>query len=185
MGTSMMKYAWALGAAAALSTLLAACGTSDISRSVFEPTAEDTTVVTNALEAKNEVLSLYRAMQELLGGDWIDRMRDWGPCSLSDGREGVSYAFYSRRIGQSLPADPGTVAEEAQAIWARFGYSVEIEHDDVVAPPRLILSDPPLLAGTKRNGLLVQFSVGQNYADFSARSRCVLGDAEKLNRLEE
>jgi hypothetical protein len=141
--------------------------------------------MTNALEAKREVLSLYQATQDLLGGDWNDDTHNWGPCGTSEGKEGVSYMLFSQRIYQALPADPSKVAAQAQSIWARFGHSVEIEQNDVMTPPRHILSDPPWLAGSEPSGLLVQFTVGEDYADFYATSRCVLGDQEQLNLLEE
>jgi hypothetical protein len=165
--------------------LLTGCGYTGQLKPVFEPIPKETTVITNAFEAKTEALSLYHAMQDLLGGEWNDDTHDWGPCDMSDGKEGVSYALFSQRINQALPADPRKVAEQAQAIWARLGHQVEIEHNDVMTPPRQILSDPPWLAGSKPNGLLFQLTVGENYADFTARSRCVLGDQEQLNLLEE
>jgi hypothetical protein len=154
-------------------------------KSVFEPSPKETTVMTNAFDAKTEALSLYHAMQDLLGGEWNDDTHDWGPCDMSDGKEGVSYALFSQRTYQPLPADPREIAEQAQAIWARFGHPVEIEHNKEMTPPRQILSDPQWLAGSKPNGLLFQFTVGENYADFTARSRCVLGDQEQLNLLEK
>ncbi|MFF1878600.1 hypothetical protein [Leifsonia sp. NPDC058230] len=151
---------------------------------VLKPRPKETTMMTNALEAKAEVASLYRGMQELLGGDWIDDTHNWGPCYMLDGSEGVSYSMFSIRRSQPLPAPPKRIAEQAQAIWARFGHRVEIEYNDVMRPPRHVLSEPRLLAGSKPDGLLIQFTVGEDYADFTANSRCVLGDQEKLNLLE-
>jgi hypothetical protein len=138
----------------------------------------------SALKAKSEVLSLYQAMKGLIAGEWNVNTRDWGPCDTADGKAGVSYAFVSKRAEQPLPADPRKVAEQAQAIWARFGHSTEIKYDAEMTP-LYILSDPPWLAGSKPNGWLVQFTVAENFAGFSATSRCVLGDQEQLNLVEE
>jgi hypothetical protein len=180
-----MRSAGAVCLAALLSTLLAGCGGVGRLESTLEPTPNGSTALKAALEAKREVLSLYHAMQYLLGGEWNDDTHGWGPCDMSDGKEGVSYALFSQRIYQPLPAEPRNIAEQAQAVWARFGHSVEIEHNDVMTPPRHILSDPPWLAGSKPDGLLFQFTVGEDYADFTADGRCVLGDQEQLNLLEE
>jgi hypothetical protein len=179
-----MRNAGVVCLATVLSILITGCGNAGQLESV-EPIPKETTVMTNALEAKSEVLSLYQAMKNLLGGDWKDNTRDWGPCDMSDGKEGVSYALTSKRADQPLPSDPRGVAEQAQVIWAHFGHSVQIERDDVMTSPRYILSDPPWLAGSKPNGLLVQFSVAEDFAGFTATSRCVLGDQEQLNLLEE
>jgi hypothetical protein len=180
-----MRNAGVVCQAALLSILLAGCGTKGQPKSAFEPIPKETTVMTNAIGAKSEVVSLYQAMQELLGGDWNDNTRDWGPCDMPDGKEGVSYALVSKRAEQPLPAAPRKVAEQAQAIWAHFGHPIEIEYDDVMTPPLYILSDPSWLSGTKPNGLLVQFTVAENFAGFTATSRCVLGDEEELNLPEE
>jgi hypothetical protein len=180
-----MRQAGALCLATFLSILIAGCGAKEQLKSASEPTPKETNAMTNALEARNEVLSLSQAMQGLLGGDWDDDTHTWAWCRTSDGTEGVAYKLFSLRADQPLPADPKSVAEQAQAIWARFGHPVEIEYDNAQTRPRHILSDPPWLAGSKPNGQLVQFTVGENYADFSATSRCVLGDEEQLNLLEE
>jgi hypothetical protein len=137
------------------------------------------------LEAKSGVLLLYHAMQDLLGGEWNDDTHDWGPCDMPDGKEGVSYALFSQRAYQPLPTGSRKLAEQAQEIWARLGHPVEMQHDDVMMPLRHILSDPRWLAGSKPDGSLFQFTIGEDYADFTARSRCVLGDQEQLNLLEE
>jgi hypothetical protein len=165
--------------------LIAGCGAKQQLNWAFEPPPKKAEVMRNALVAKTEVVSLSQAMQDLLGGEWSVDTDTWSWCETSEGREGVSYMLFSQRIYQPLPADTKKVAERAKAIWARFGHPTEIVHDDVMTPPRHILSDPPWLAGTKPNGQLFQFTVGDNYADFLGHSQCVLGGEEYLDLIEE
>lgn len=135
-------------------------------------------------QAKEEARSLYEATRDLMPGDWIEYTREWSPCTTSAGVEGASYDLFSQRRAQVLPADPRTVVEQAQRVWARFGHPVEIDQDKTLVPPRWILSDPARMAGSGPDGLLMQFSVGDDYADFMATSRCAAGDPLELSLAE-
>jgi hypothetical protein len=72
------------------------------------------------------------------------------------------------------------VAKVVEAIWADHGHPVKAEYTTAFVQPRYMLSDPAWLAGSGPEGLLVQFTVGDNYADFSATSRCAAGDVGDL-----
>jgi hypothetical protein len=65
-----------------------------------------------------------------------------------------------------------------------MGHSVEIVYNDVMEPPRFVLSDPAWLTGSAPNGSLYRFTVGMDYASFTATSQCVLGDQSELSKLE-
>jgi hypothetical protein len=76
------------------------------------------------------------------------------------------------------------IAEQVQALWAEQGHDVTIVFDDKMTPARFILSDPPWLTGSSPDLPLVQFSVGKDYADFSATTRCVIGNEDELGARE-
>jgi hypothetical protein len=69
-------------------------------------------------------------------------------------------------------------------MWAEHGHDVKIVFGDKMSRERFILSDPPWLTGSSPDLPLVQFSVGVDYADFSATSRCVIGDEAELGSRE-
>ena len=135
-------------------------------------------------QAKQEVRTLYEATRDLMPGNWFEDTRTWGTCTTANGESGAYYDFLAQRRDQPLPSDPESMAEQAQSVWADHGYPVKIQRDETLVPPRWILSDPGWLAGTGPDGLLLQFTVGNDYADFIATSRCVAGDTLEL-RLSE
>lgn len=47
-------------------------------------------------------------------------------------------------------------------------------------PPRLILSDPPYLTGTRPDGSYYSLMVGDGLAYFTGTSPCVPGDIDEL-----
>ncbi|WP_431279518.1 hypothetical protein [Leifsonia poae] len=128
-------------------------------------------------EAKQEVDALYGATRDSVGGEWNEAGRSWEFCPLPDGSDGNAYRFFAQRREQPL-TDPESVAEAVRLVWAQHGHDVKVEFDGTLTPKRYILSDPAWLAGTGKDGLLFQFTVGENYADFSGDSRCVQGDPD-------
>jgi hypothetical protein len=126
-------------------------------------------------EAMQEVRAVYEATRGSIAGDWNEAARTWEYCELPDGRDGNHYRLFSQHREQPL-GDPESVARSVQSVWSDHGHSVKIEQDATLKPPRYILSDPAWLSGSGPEGLLIQFTVGENYADFSATSRCVAGD---------
>jgi hypothetical protein len=135
-------------------------------------------------QAKQEVRTLYEATRDLMPGDWFEDTRTWGTCTTASGEPGAYYDFLSQRRDQPLPLDPKSMAERVQNVWADHGHPVDIQRDKTLKPPRWILSDPGWLAGTGPDGLLLQFTVGTDYADFIATSRCVAGDSLELSLSE-
>src|SRR4051812_29136771 len=130
------------------------------------------------IEARNEVRSLYALTKTLVGAGWTEDTRMWGQCTTANGASGVNYNLFAYRLGASQ-GEPAGVAEQARERWADNGHRVEIVVDDRKSSERYILSDPPWLTGSSPAIPLVQFSVGEKYADFSATSRCVIGDLEE------
>ena len=132
-------------------------------------------------QAKQEVRGLYEATRDLVPGDWFEDTHGWMQCFSAGGEEGAYYDFFSQRREQPLPVDPKTIVEQAQTVWGRLDHPVPIDRDETLTPPRYILSEPAWMAGSGPDGLLLQFTVGDNYADFIATSRCVIGDSVELD----
>ncbi|MFF1877225.1 hypothetical protein [Leifsonia sp. NPDC058230] len=135
-------------------------------------------------EVKQEVEELYEATRDAVLGDWDIGGWTWTGCATSAGSEGGAFNIFSQRREQLLPSDPESVAKAVRAILADQGHSVTVEYIADLPKPRWVLSDPPWLAGSGPEGLLVQFTVADGYADFSATSRCVAGDLGKLSGIE-
>ncbi|MFF1634266.1 hypothetical protein [Leifsonia sp. NPDC058248] len=156
------------------------CASSPDSTTSDQSRAKDMAAMMTPEQAKQEVRALYEATRDLMPGNWFEDTRTWGTCTTASGESGAYYEFLAQRRDQPLPADPASIAEQAQRVWAAHGHPVRIQRDKTLDPPRWILSDPAWLAGTGPDGLLLQFTVGDDYADFIANSRCVAGDSVEL-----
>ncbi|MFF1877224.1 hypothetical protein [Leifsonia sp. NPDC058230] len=135
-------------------------------------------------DVKQEVELLYELTRDAVPGDWDYADHTWTYCATSDGRDGAHFNIFSQRREQPLPNSPESVANMVESIWADQGHPVKAEYSADFPQPRWILSDPAWLAGSGPEGLLVQFTVGDDYADFSATSRCVAGDLAELSFVE-
>lgn len=181
MGTSTLRLGVALGMALGIIVSLAGCGATGAPRGTQTPRTEETIPVRTPVEVKQEIEALYELTRDAVPGEWELAGYTWTYCGTSDGRDGGHFNIYSKRVGQPLPSDPESVAKVVEAIWADHGHPVKAEYSTAFVEPRYILSDPAWLAGSGPEGLLVQFSVGDNYANFSATSRCVAGDLGEIS----
>jgi hypothetical protein len=172
-------------ASLSLSALLSSCGLSieGQTNSTREARKSGAIEPMDPVEARNEVRSLYTLTKSLVGTGWTEDSRSWWPCTTSGGEDGVDYSLFASRSAP-LAYEPERVAEQVRAMWAEHGHEVEIVFDEKMASDRFILSDPPWLTGSSPDLPLVQFTVGTDYADFSATTRCVIGDAAELGRRE-
>jgi hypothetical protein len=174
-----MRYGVALVVTLGIVVGLVGCGAT-APRNTETPRREGTSPVKTPVEVKQEIEALYELTSDAVSGDWDYAMHTWTYCPTSDGRDGGEFNIFSKRRGQPLPSDPESVAKVVEAIWADHGHPVKAEYSTDFVEPRYILSDPAWLAGSSPDGLLVQFTVGDNYADFGATSRCVAGDVGDL-----
>ena len=131
-------------------------------------------------ESKAEVMDLYDATTKLVGGNW-SLEGDWSDCTPEGGKAHAYFDLGAQRRAQPLQAEPDVVVKQVQELWASKGHRVKVVSEPTLTPPRLILSDPAWLSGSYPDGRLFQFSVGKDYADFSATGRCVPGDSYYLN----
>ncbi|WP_271176411.1 hypothetical protein [Leifsonia poae] len=115
-------------------------------------------------------------MSKLVGGEWTVDTRSWFWCALPNGSDGAQFMFLATRSGVPLQDSPQHLAEQAQKLWAQRGIEAGIDLDEQLDPSRRILSSPAWLTGTDRDGRLLHFIVGDNYAIFGGDSRCVEGE---------
>jgi hypothetical protein len=179
-----MRRGVALGVVLGIVVSLVGCGAMGTPKRTDTPRAEETSPVMTPEEAKQEIEELYELTRDAVSGDWDYSMHTWTSCETSEGRDGGEFNIFSKRRGQPLRSDPESVAKMVEAIWADHGHPVKAEYSTDFTEPRFILSDPAWLAGSGPEGLLVQFTVGDDYADFGATSRCVAGDVGEMSFIE-
>ena len=57
-------------------------------------------------------------------------------------------------------------------MWTEQGYPAKVVEDNHIYPPRKVVSYPPYLTGVRRDGFGIEFTIGENYADFVGNSQC-------------
>lgn len=130
--------------------------------------------------AKAEVEELYEETLAVVGPGWgwSDAESSWGGCARSSRSDNTdSWSRVNQRFGE-LNAPALTIAERVAKEWNRLGYSVKVETDDTLNPPRKVVSYPAYLTGTTPEGFGAVFTVGEDYADFRGYSRCVPSDPD-------
>ncbi len=134
--------------------------------------------------AKAEVEELYEETLAVVGPGWgwSDAESSWGGCARSSRSDNTdSWSRVNQRFGD-LNAPALTIAERVAEEWNRLGYSVKVETDDTLTPPRKVVSYPAYLTGTTPEGFGAVFTVGEGYADFRGYSRCVPSDPDPDGR---
>lgn len=128
--------------------------------------------------AKAEIEGLYEKALDIVGDGWNASESEWSGCGRSGiAREADSWARFNQRFGP-LDASPQEIAEQVAEGWSRMGYSVTVVSDDSLTPPRKVVSFPAYLTGTTEDGFGAVFTIGESYADFRGRSRCVPSDPD-------
>jgi hypothetical protein len=141
------------------------------------PTPEDTAMT--PFEAHDELDALLVAGEKVVGGTW--RSTDGGAefCTTSDGTKGAVFPF--GRLGQGVPAaQQESVLSGVAATWTSAGFpatrsSLGSEGGSAVTQLRYPAS------GYGTDGIYLTFTVNENGSSFDAQSRCVPGDADKVN----
>lgn len=129
-------------------------------------------------KAKAEVEALYERTLAIVGEDgWKVDTREWRGCGRSSLRDTDSWNRFSQRKAP-LSDSPESIAQRVADAWTEMGYPVTVLSDDSLIRDRWIVSYPPFLTGTTADGFGITFSVGADYADFDAGSRCVPSDPD-------
>jgi hypothetical protein len=137
-------------------------------------------LVTHA-KAKAEVENLYELTTAIVGGGWDESDREWRECGRQALTGTDSWARFNQRFGP-LAQSPSAIADQVATLWNRLGYPVTVVADDTITPPRMVVSYPPYLTGPTTDGFSAVFTVGEEYADFDASSRCVASDPSIVGR---
>lgn len=133
--------------------------------------------------ARAEIIDLFQITQEAIGGHWTEDTSTWQECATASGRIGASYHLLAQRLDQRLPGTDAATVAQIKTLWSEHGVDASVWVDRSLAPPHHFLSWPSFGSGTGPDGYLVRFSVaGDDYASFSASSRCAEGDADELDR---
>lgn len=135
--------------------------------------------------ARAEITDLFQITQEAIGGHWAEDTSTWQECATASGRTGASYHLLAQRLDQRLPGSDAATIAQITTLWSEHGVDASVWVDRSLTPPHHFLSWPAFGSGTGPDGYLVRFSVaGDDYASFSASSRCADGDAHELDLAE-
>ena len=134
------------------------------------------------LEAKAELDNLFAAAQNAVGGDW-DPPEDGGAedCTLPSGAAGVQYLF--TRGGPGVPLEQQQkVIDTVVSAWAKAGFKAKVSN--LPAYKGVVLTEvgyPGARAGVGIDGIYMLFGLSTNGTALQGQTRCVPGDAAKIN----
>ncbi|MEV8214515.1 hypothetical protein [Leifsonia sp. NPDC077715] len=123
---------------------------------------------------QQEIQHLYDEATALVADTWPkpDTMT-WQPgCgNYADGTESESWNLFNQYKGPTK-SSPEATAQRVADLWTEHGFPTTVVQDDNIYPARKVVSYPPYLTGVREDGFGIQFSIGENYADFDGSSRC-------------
>lgn len=125
-------------------------------------------------EVKETVLGYYADVRAALGDDAWNEMSSWGTCQLDGHRDDVQWTFAAQRFIE-LPMAPKSYGEQIAAAWTDRGLEPSAGEDDGSTEGSYLVSDPPLLAGSRSDGGFTQISIDPHSALFRATSACIPG----------
>ena len=144
------------------------------------PRKDDPTM--DHLEAKAELINLFAAAQKAVGGDW-DPPEDGGAedCTLHSGATGAQYALL--RLGPGVPLEQQQkVIEAVVSAWAKAGFKAKVStlpaYKGIVATE---VGYPGARAGAGVDGIYMLLGLSTNGTALEGQTRCVPGDAAKIN----
>jgi hypothetical protein len=149
-------------------SLLAGCTT---------PTKGDPTM--DHGEAKGELNDLFATAQDAVAGDWV--LQDGGaePCTLPSGATGARYPL--ARMGPGVPEDQQEkIIDAVVTAWTDAKLTPTVSK----RPPinGFVVTEVGYPAhGYGTDGLYMVFGIGVNSTDLEGQTRCVPGDAAKIN----
>ena len=132
-------------------------------------------------EAKAELRDLFASAQDAVGGDW--EVQDGGAedCTLPSGATGARY--YMTRLGPGVPEDQQQkIIDAVVSAWTNAGFKIRVS--TLPAYKGIVITEvgyPGARAGVGVDGLYMTFGIGVNSTDLDGQTRCVPGDAAKIN----
>lgn len=130
----------------------------------------------------DEGAALYSAAQHVIGVDGWSLQKQWFSCGLEDGVAEVQLRLDSQ-LTATLSDTPENLAMRVQEKWSTLGVDATLTVNTELDPTRYIVSDPPFLAGTHKDGAITDLWVGTGLANFGYVSPCVPGDIFELQPL--
>jgi hypothetical protein len=151
-------------------SLLAGCTT---------PTKDIPTM--NHREAKAELDNLFAAAQKAVGGDWVNQDSGAEGCHLLSGAIGAQYPL--SRLGPGVPLEQQQqVIEAVVSTWTDAGFKIKVSR--LPAYKGIVITEVGYPGARDRlgiDGLYMTFGIGVNSTDLDGQTRCVPGDAAKIN----
>lgn len=123
---------------------------------------------------QQEIQDLYDEATALVADNWPtvpDKSWGTGCGNYADGTESESWNIFNQYFGPTKRS-PEETAERIAALWTEHGFPTKVIEDNNIYPPRKVVSYPPYLTGVREDGLGIVFTIGENYSDFRAYSRC-------------
>ncbi|WP_431245756.1 hypothetical protein [Leifsonia xyli] len=154
-------------------------------------TAKETQQVQNQDNAdraavQHEIQRLYDEATALVADAWPkpDTMAWGNGCgNYADGTESESWNIFNQYKGPTK-SSPEETAERVAKMWTDYGFPTKVVEDNHINPPRKVVSYPPYLTGVRNDGFAIEFTIGDNYADFQGYSRCAPVDPDDPRRPE-
>ncbi|WP_233265502.1 hypothetical protein [Leifsonia sp. AG29] len=123
---------------------------------------------------RQEIQRLYDEATALVADTWPNRAEaEWGfGCGdYADGTPSESWNIFNVYYGPTK-FSPKETAERVAQLWTERGYPTKVVEDNHIFPPRKVVSYPPYLTGLRADGFGIQFTIGENLADFVGDSQC-------------
>ena len=141
------------------------------------PRKDDPTM--NHLEAKAELNNLFAAAQTAVGGDWVSQDGGAEDCRLPSGAIGAQYPL--SRLGPGVPLEQQQkVIDTVVSAWTKAGFKPTVSK--LQANNGIVVTEVGYPAsGYGVDGLYMVFGIGVNSTDLDGQTRCVPGDAAKIN----
>ena len=132
-------------------------------------------------EAKAELNNLFSAAQDAVGGDWVNQDSGAEDCRLSSGAIGAQYPL--ARLGPGVPLEQQQkVIDTVVSAWAKAGFKAKVSklraNNGIVATE---VGYPGARAGAGVDGIYMLFGLSTNGTALQGQTRCVPGDAAKIN----
>ncbi|SEA47311.1 hypothetical protein [Leifsonia sp. 21MFCrub1.1] len=135
---------------------------------------------------EHEIQRLYDEATALVADTWPNAPEmEWGyGCGdYADGTESESWNIFNQYKGPTK-SSPEETAERVAKMWTDYGFPTKVVEDNRIYPPRKVVSYPPYLTGVREDGFGIEFTIGENYADFVGNSRCAPVDPDDPRRPE-
>jgi hypothetical protein len=123
---------------------------------------------------EQEIQRLYDEATALVADTWPTRPdKTWqtGCGDYADGTPSETWSIFNQYFGPTK-SSPEETAERVAQLWTEHGYPTKVVEDNNIYPPRKVVSYPPYLTGVRKDGFGIEFTIGENYADFVGNSQC-------------